>query len=341
VGWSPRDSRSGDGMRSRGWIFTLWTDKIEERTGVPISNYLEDNLTESSTLVYAIGGHELTPKTGRKHVQGFLYFENGVTRGGFASRLGIEAGEYWADPQRGTHQRASEYAAKDGDIAINMGLIPEGDSLAVSAWDYILDMVKEGCTDAEIMQVYPAQYGRCSTGIAKMRMELLSEKINTWRDVTVTYVWGSTGAGKTRGILEGQVDHPSDVYRITDYDHPFDNYRGQKVLLLEEFRSSLPLEEMLIYLDGYYCELPCRYSNKVANWDRIFIVTNIPLIDNYKGMQRTQMESFAAFLRRIDAQMHMGHLEGNIVPLDSVKQQLERLGVATTNYDPHQEVYPR
>jgi len=320
--------------RSRGWVFTLWTDNIENRVE-DAAQHIMDSLGGEKNLRYIIGGHELTPTTNKRHIQGYCYFENGITRNGFERRLSLEKGEYWADPQRGTHQQAHDYAAKDNDIALMLGEIPAPEEGATSAWDYILDMVSEGCTDAEIMKAYPAQYGRCSTGIAKMRMELLSEKVNSWRDVEVTYIWGDTGTGKTRGILESQCDHPSDVFRVTDYEHPFDNYRGQKILLLEEFRSSLPLEQMLIYLDGYYCELPCRYANKVANWDKIFIVTNIPLTDQYRKMQTYQPLSFAAFLRRLNAQMHMGHLEGNIEPLDSVQQQLNRLGV--TDQQTHNE----
>ena len=114
------------------------------------------------------------------------------------------------------------------------------------------------------------------------------------------------------------MDHPSDVFRVTDYAHPFDNYRGQRILLLEEFRSSLPIEQMLIYLDGYYCELPCRYSNKVSGWDEIFIATNVPFYEQYRNVQENHPETWTALARRIDAQVHKGHQEGNITPLDDL-----------------------
>ena len=90
------------------------------------------------------------------------------------------------------------------------------------------------------------------------------------------------------------------MFRVTDYRHPFDNYRGQKVILFEEFRSSLRVEQMLNYLDGYHCELPCRYANKVALWDSVFIATNIPLEEQYHSVQQNHPETWEALLRRID-----------------------------------------
>jgi len=296
--------------RSRGWVYTCWPEKRAE--GEMVKDLLE-HIKRDTKIDYAVFGHELTEE-GRPHLQGYVYFTNGVSGKSAQTRLGLSHGEFWAQQQKGLHIQASDYCQKDENIAFVHGEIPDPEDRAESAWDYILQMLETGATDSEIMRAYPAHFGRCRSGIAGMRMELLAEKVNTWRDVQVEYIWGPTGTGKTRGILEG-VEHPSDVYRVTDYKHPFDGYRGQSVLLLEEFRSSLPCEQMLVYLDGYYCELPCRYSNKISGWDKIYIVTNIPFSEQYKNVQENYPETFAAFERRIDAQMHKGHLEGNINPL--------------------------
>ena len=78
----------------------------------------------------------------------------------------------------------------------------------------------------------------------------------------VTYVFGQTGKGKTRHILEKYGYE--NIYRVTDYDHTFDGYIGQDVLVFEEFRSNLRISDMLNYLDGYPLNLPSRYYNKVA-----------------------------------------------------------------------------
>jgi len=309
--------------RSRGWIFTIWTDKLGEG-GVEA---LQKSCMADEKLQYAVMGHEIAPTTGREHLQGFVYWTNAVTRLGAQRRLGLSPGAYSAEAQRGTHEQASAYCKKDENLAFVVGEIPDPADRASSAWDYILGMLEAGATDFEIMRAYPAQYGRCRAGIAGMRMELLAEKLNTWRDVRVSYIHGPTGVGKTRGIVENAGESPADVYRVTDYKHPFDNYRGQSVLLLEEFRSSLPIEQMLVYLDGYYCELPCRYANKVAGWDEVYIVTNIPLDEQYLRVQQNHPETWDALLRRIDAQVHMGD---HRVTLADESASYGQMGAVTT-----------
>ena len=56
---------------------------------------------------------------------------------------------------------------------------------------------------------------------------------------------------------------------------------------------------MLQYLDGYPITLPARYSNKVACFETVYIVSNISLKDQYSNIQKEQEETWRAFLRRI------------------------------------------
>jgi len=54
------------------------------------------------------------------------------------------------------------------------------------------------------------------------------------------------------------------------------------------------------YLDGYPISLPARYSNKQACYEKVFIVSNLDLHEQYKDEQKLQREVWAAFLRRIN-----------------------------------------
>ena len=70
-------------------------------------------------------------------------------------------------------------------------------------------------------------------------------------------------------------------------------------MLLDEFRSSLPFGDMLQYLDVYPCRLPARYADKIACYDKVFIVSNIPPSEQYKNIQVEQPQSWNALVRRI------------------------------------------
>ena len=94
------------------------------------------------------------------------------------------------------------------------------------------------------------------------------------------------------------------VFRITDYLHPFDLYKGQDVILFDEFRSSLKIQDMLNYLDGYPLELPCRYANKIACYTKVYLISNISLESQYMNIQLDSPETWDAFLRRIHTVEH-------------------------------------
>ena len=159
-------------------------------------------------------------------------------------------------------------------------------------------MVNDGLTNTEILatnQDYILQIDK----IDKLRTMLLTEKYKgiIRKDLRVIYVSGSTGTGKTSGVL---AEHGAEnVYRVTDYLHPFDGYMCQPVICFDEFRSSLYLKDMLNYCDIYPLELPARFSNKYACYDTVYIISNWSLEKQYAEVQKDDTESWEAFLRRI------------------------------------------
>ena len=183
-------------------------------------------------------------------------------------------------------------------------------------------MVLDNMTNAEILatnQDYILQIDK----LDKIRTTILTERLKeTVRlDLEVIYISGATGTGKTRGVLEG--NGYSNVYRVTDYLHPFDGYSCQSVICFDEFRSSLKLKEMLLYCDIYPIELPSRYTNKFACYNKVYIVSNWTLEKQYPEIQREDGESWNAFLRRIN-KVIIYDKSGNWTEYNSVKEYLER-----------------
>lgn len=118
-----------------------------------------------------------------------------------------------------------------------------------------------------------------------------------------TYVFGASELGKTRSVMD-EFGY-SNVYAVHNYRaNPFDGYRGQHVLLLDEYSSSFRIQDMNVYLDGYPLSLPARYSNKQACYERVFIVSNLDLREQYKREQEEAPAVWAAFLRRIHKVVH-------------------------------------
>lgn len=121
---------------------------------------------------------------------------------------------------------------------------------------------------------------------------------NKIRNVEVTYIYGAPGVGKTSYVYKKYGFE--NVYRVTNYNrNMFDNYKGQQVLVFDEFNSQLKIEEILNYLDIYPLWLPCRYNNKVACFDKIFLISNLPLSQQYLNIQSFSPDQYKALLRRI------------------------------------------
>lgn len=176
------------------------------------------------------------------------------------------------------------------------GEMPEEHQGKSKASDIIVGMVKDGASSLEIVDAVPVAYKDLDK-IDRMRSMYRDAEYSTkWRDLEVTYIYGPTGAGKTRSVMERYGY--DQVYRVTDYHHPFDTYDGQDVIIFEEFRGGLKHGDMLNYLDGYPLLLPCRYYNRQACYTKAFIITNLKPDDLYPNVDEA---SRRAFFRRIGA----------------------------------------
>ena len=216
---------------------------------------------------------------------------------------------------KGTAQQNMEYVSKTGkwadskksetsvpDSFQEFGEMPIERQGRRNDLDDLYCMIKEGYSNYQILEMMPESILNIDK-LDKVRQTIVQEKFrNSCRFLDVTYLWGDTGVGKTRSIME-QYGY-SNVYRVTDYYHPFDSYQGQDVIVFEEFRSGFLIRDMLNYLDIYPLELPCRYLNKVACYTKVYIVSNIPLRQQYSNVQREEPETWLALLRRIKDVKH-------------------------------------
>lgn len=161
----------------------------------------------------------------------------------------------------------------------------------------IYQKISLGLTNAEIMALNPDAANHIGK-MDKIRQDILEARYqDTFREMEVTYIFGPTATGKTRSVYE---EHGyTNVYRVTDYKNPFDRYKQEPVLCLDEFRSSLSIGDMLNYLDGYPISLPARYAPRVACYSTVYIISNIDLKRQYLSTQAENVETWHALLRRI------------------------------------------
>jgi Putative viral replication protein. len=192
--------------------------------------------------------------------------------------------------------------------------------------EYMYSLVKDGHTDSEILDLCGETAIKHVDKIAKLRHTYLVDKFKEERrlNLKVHYITGKTGTGKSRDILDEYGDR--NVYRVTDYEHPFDSYIFEHVLVLEEYRSSLRLSDALNYLDIYPCILPARYSPKVACYDTVYVVSNWEFEQQYADIQREpeRKTDYEAWIRRFNGFVKEYYDVGKYKQYNSMQEYLHR-----------------
>lgn len=250
---------------------------------------------------------------GTPHTHVYVVFKNSVMFDTMHKRFyGVHI-----DKANGKNHENRDYVRKEGKWADDAkhetnkpetfeewGELPPDRTKTESQAEQIVQMIRDGMTNAQILEQCPAAYNKMAY-IEQTRQTLLEEQYkDARRDVSVTYLWGDPGAGKTRHVMDKYGY--SNVFRVTSYDnHPFDGYKGQDVIVFEEFRSGIKIQDMLNYLDIYPIDLPCRYVNKVACYTKVYLISNIPLDKQYPNIQADSPETWAAFCRRIHQIEHL------------------------------------
>ncbi len=211
------------------------------------------------------------------------------------------------------------------DTFEEFGEMPEDKQGKRSDLEYIYNLVKEGYTNAEIVELRPNIAIKHLDKLNRLRHDYLADKYKSTRrlELRVHYITGRTGAGKSRDILDEHGD--CNVYRVTDYQHPFDSYNQQPVIVFEEYRSSIRLQDMLNYLDIYPLDLPARYSPKVACYTTIYVVSNWTFEMQYSELQKDieQKSSYEAWIRRFNGIVKDYTLEG-IITYPTIQDYLHR-----------------
>ena len=287
--------------QSRKWLLTINNPLDKGLT----HDVLTSTLDGMKSVIYWCLSDE-TGAEGTFHTHIFLYSSGGIR---FSTIINHFPGAH-CDMAKGTCAQNRDYVFKEGKWAdsekectndkeshMEHGDLPVERQGKRNDLDDLYDMILSGMSTFEIIQDNPS-YMLNVDKIDRVRQIIMDDtNKNKWRDLSVTYVYGSTGSGKTRGIME-KYGYDS-VYRVTDYDHPFDGYKNQDVIMFEEFRSSLKIMDMLKYLDGYPLELPARYNNRVACFTKVYICSNVDVRDQYPWIQMQEPETWYAFLRRI------------------------------------------
>ncbi len=286
---------------SRKWQITI-NNPLDH--GLP-HEQIKTNLSELKSIEYWCMCDEIGEE-GTPHTHIYIYAKNAIMFSSLKKRFY----EAHLEKCKGTSLENRDYIRKEGkhseskkketniiDTFEEWGEMPVERTSSLKQSEEICEMIKEGYSNYEILERFPSSMNRLQH-IEKTRQTYLEEKYKSeFRKLEVVYISGIAGVGKTRFVMD-KYGYDK-VYRVNKYNNPFDNYKGEEVILFDEFHSQIPITEMLNYTDGYPCLLPCRYQDKTACYTKVYIISNIDLNAQYSEIQKTDRETWKAFLRRI------------------------------------------
>lgn len=195
----------------------------------------------------------------------------------------------------------------------------------------IEEFVKAGMTPLDIFKS-DVNYRRYEKIVKDIYYQERLEKTPFKRDLLVEWHFGNSGTGKSNTVHKFiEMFGENDVYFMSDYcAGGLDNYMGQKVLFMDEFRGQIPYSTLLSMLDGYKQQYHSRFRNIYGLWDVVIITTPYPpeiLYKNIVGL--SDFDCFEQLKRRITT-VHYHYRENGIFKEKSVLSSKYR-GFGTFN----------
>lgn len=266
--------------QSRNWCFTEFDLTFD------VQKIYESN---TKLIRYICAGVEIAPKTGKKHLQGWIQFYNKKRMNGVKKIL--SSNQIHLEACRGDEHSNDKYCQKDGKYKTFGKYVCQGQRTDL---ENIQSEILNGATKFDIMQGYFATYCRYRNGINDYIEEAKKKNQLAFRDVHTIVYWGETNTGKTRQACE---ENP-DAYKISGWDlNWFDGYDGETTLIIDEYNNDVNITKMLGLLDGYKLRLPIKGGHTYANWNKVIITSNINPYDWHPMAKQAHRD---ALFRRIN-----------------------------------------
>lgn len=277
-------------MTTRHACFTIFNFEIQALKDLCTS------LVEEGKVRYVVWQVEKAPTTDKKHVQGYVEFPKPKKITGIKTLFNDNT--MHIEKRMGTRDQARAYCMKKDtqqDGPFEFGEWGAGGQGARNDAHGVLDMIKEGKKNKDIAEAYPGQVIRYSKGI---------EKLRSWVDPNpnvglkkVIIMTGCTGCGKTRSAEElgGGWDN---IYMKDPGNTWFDNYDGQKTLLIDEFRCKVPLYNLLLWCDRRVGQVQCKGGYVTPKWDTVILTSCFPA-DEWYGNDEGKHDTISQLKRRV------------------------------------------
>lgn len=246
-------------------------------------------------LKYYCVGYELCPTTKTPHLQGYIEFHEGKTFSTLCKQIPFPIS--WR-ACKGTQEQNITYCSKDKRF-VEFG--EKGEQGKRTDLDDCRDMLTSGAQMIDVAEAHFGSFVRYHKGFEKFSYLLNQRNAQKWRNVTVWYIWGPPGCGKSRYCW----DRSPDLFAVPDGNTGFwwTGYQNEDAILFDDFRGTVPLHTFLKWTDGHKLQVSVHGGQVYVNYTTVYITSNLPFEELYKNCDEV---SRMALRRRIAHFVKMG-----------------------------------
>lgn len=279
----PLDKIEKKNYRSRKLVFTSF-DETE-----PYHNFDKDEIIDNQAK-FLIYGREITPSTGKKHFQGFVYFYEKISIAKAKKYLKIDKG--WFQYAFADIDANITYCSKDGDFTVH-GTKPMQGKRTDIIEDKNRIMNGEISVDEILLEdpIKYHQYGRTYEKIEDLYMR------RQWRTEMTRGIWyyGATGTGKSH-VAYKDYDHTTHYDLINDNGW-WDGYKQQEIVVINDYRGWIPYDRLLTLCDKWPTKVRRRNREPLPFMSKTIIITSsLPPDEVYNN--RNENDKIEQLLRR-------------------------------------------
>ncbi len=266
------------GPHKRAWVFVVNNYTEEEKTYVK----------EWTDVRYIVAGLEVGKKCGTPHIQGYVSFNSG--RSLTQVRKHLKRAKWIV--AKGTAEENQVYCKKDGNILIEHGELPKPGKR--KDLDEVREMMRAGASVADIVDTDGVNLQGIK--IARLHHQYHGKKRDPAVEPTVYWLWGPTGAGKSRyawdiaGCKDGTYWHSGTI-------RWWPGYQGEETVVIDEFRGDFAkLHEFFKLIDRYPFYVECKNAGEWCRATTWWITSDRSPCECYPGATAGE---HAQLLRRI------------------------------------------
>lgn len=273
--------------QTKNFIATIWN----------VDNTVDDykRIMRENNIRYFCYGVEKCPATDRLHHQAFMVFNNKkVMNARTLNKVGKMFGTVHSNVEfmKGTLDDNELYCSKDGKYT-ELGSKPNPGKRTdlVELKD---KLVRGETTVDEIVLDDPMAFHQYGRTLERIETICLRKKRRTWMTEGI-WLTGPSGCGKSHKAFN---DYGDDYYIFNPKTKWWDGYKGQSVVIINEFRGCmLMFHELLEIVDQWPLNVPIRNKENVPLLAKKVIITSVlrPR-DCYTNL--SSRDSWAQFDRR-------------------------------------------